>query len=298
MAVRQSYEWKNHRLTYVKHPSTNPKSKEKIVLIGGWCSAAGYWALNIPFFQSLGEVIELDLVGHYPAEILDQKQKLTLQEFLEAQAYAIWDSAGEENVTLVGHSTGGMAVLAIASLFPSRIKQVISIAPYVHGPVRGPLKLGVMGLRTNLGAIFDFGFKLGRSLPKALNFGFSFGVYDSKSFHEREDVKQFIAEYYPQFDNLNPRNILMILEMLDRADIRPIVFGNEVPTLILRGEDDPVIPGTDIAEIERSTPNFKAVRFAECGHFVHIEKQELAEKVMRDFLLAKKSFLPKKKSFF
>lgn len=288
MTTRQSYEWKNHRITYRKHPSKNAKSKEKFVLIGGWCSAAGYWTLNIPFFQELGEVIELDLVGHYPAEILDPKQKLTLQEFLEAQANAIWESAGEANITLIGHSTGGMAVLAIASLFPSRIKQVVSIAPFVHGPIRGPLKLGVMGLRTNLGSIFDFGFRLGRSLPKALNFGFSFGVYDSKSFHENPEIKKFIEDYYPQFDNLNPRSILMILEMLDRADIRPIVFGNEVPTLIMRGEDDPVVPGEDIIEIERTTPNVKAVRFAECGHFVHLEKRELAEKVMLNFFMSKK----------
>lgn len=74
MSERQIYNWKNHRLTYVKHKSLNPKSKETIVLIGGWCSAAGYWGLNIPFFRQLGDVIELDLVGHYPAEIFDQKK--------------------------------------------------------------------------------------------------------------------------------------------------------------------------------------------------------------------------------
>jgi pimeloyl-ACP methyl ester carboxylesterase len=297
MTTRQSFEWKNHRITYVKHPAINPKSKEKIVLIGGWCSAAGYWELNVPFFQTIGEVIELDLVGHYPAEILNHRQKLTLQEFLEAQAHAIWDCAGDSNITLVGHSTGGMAVIAIAALFPTKIKQVISIAPYVHGPVYGPLKLGVMGLRTNMGALFDLGFRLGRHIPKALNFGFSFGVYDPKAFHEKEEIKKFIANYYPQFDNLNPRNILMILEMLDRADIRPIVFGNEVPTLILRGEEDPVVPGKDVAELERTTPNVKAIRFAECGHFVHLEKRELAEKVMFDFLSSKKS-VGKKRVFF
>ncbi|MCU0823811.1 MAG: alpha/beta hydrolase [Leptospira sp.] len=297
MFVRQTFAWKNHHLTYVKHPSLNPKSKEKIVLIGGWCSAAGYWALNIPFFQQFGEVIELDLVGHYPAEILDQKKALSLQDFLEVQAHAVWGSAGEKDITLVGHSTGGMAVLAIAALFPERIKQVISIAPFVHGPVRHPLKLGVIGLRMNLGSVFDFGFRVGRSLPKSLEIGFSYGVYDSKEFHEREEIQKFLEEYNPQFECLNPRNILMILEMLDRTDIRPIVFGNKVPTLILRGEEDPVIPGKDVQELERTTPNVKAVLFSECGHFVHLEKKFAAEKVMKDFLLSKKNN-PNKKSFF
>ncbi|BDA80899.1 hypothetical protein LPTSP3_g38290 [Leptospira kobayashii] len=297
MIPRQSYEWKNHRITYVKHPAASPKLKEKIVLIGGWCSAADYWKLNIPFFQQFGEVIELDLIGHYPAEILDYKKKLTLQEFLEAQANAIWESAGEKDITLVGHSTGGMAVLAIAALFPGRIKQVICIAPYVHGPVRGPLKLGILGLRANLGLFFDMGFKLGKSIPKVLNLGFSFGVYDSKEFHSNPEIKSFIEEYYPQFEHLNPRNILMILEMLDRADIRPIVFGNEVPILMLRGEDDPVIPGKDVEELERTTPNVKAIRFAECGHFVHLEKKQAFEKVITDFFISKKQSRLKK-SFF
>lgn len=297
MSERQIYNWKNHRLTYVKHKSLNPKSKETIVLIGGWCSAAGYWGLNIPFFRQLGDVIELDLVGHYPAEIFDQKKGLTLQDFLETQAQGIWASAGEKDITLVGHSTGGMAVLAIASLFPQRIKQVISIAPFVHGPIPGFLKIGVIGLRANLGSFFDFGFKIGKSLPKALQIGFSYGVYDSAAFHAREDIKQFLKEYNPQFECLNPRYILMILEMLDRTDIRPIVFGNQVPTLIMRGEEDPVIPGKDVLELERTTPHVKAVLFSECGHFVHMEKQKAAEKVIKDFILMKKASTTKK-SFF
>ncbi|GBF52000.1 alpha/beta hydrolase superfamily protein [Leptospira ryugenii] len=286
--IRKSFEWKNHRLTYSSYPSSNPKSKEKIVLIGGWCSAAGYWGLNIPFFQKWGEVIELDLVGHYPAEILDQSQKLTLMEFLETQAEAVWAAAGTSQITLVGHSTGGMAVLALSALYPTRIKQSISIAPYIHGPVRGPLKLGVLGLRTNLGGIFDFGFKVGRNFPNALQMGFSYGVYDSSEFHDREDIKSFLEIYQKQFDKIEPRNMLLVLEMLDRADIRPLVFGNEVPILLLRGDEDPVVPGKDIEEVERSTPNIQAVHFAECGHFVHMEKIELAEKVMSDFLSAKK----------
>lgn len=297
MFSRQTFTWKNHHLTYVKHQSLNPKSKEKIVLVGGWCSAAGYWGLNIPFFQNFGEVIELDLVGHYPAEIIDQKKGLTLQDFLDVQANAIWGAAGEKDLTLVGHSTGGMAVLAIAALFPERIKQVISIAPFVHGPIRNPLKLGVIGLRMNLGAFFDFGFKVGRSLPKSLEIGFSYGVFNPKEFHERQDIQEFLKEYNPQFECLSPRNVLMILEMLDRTDIRPIVFGNKVPTLIMRGEEDPVIPGKDVAELERTTPNVKAVLFSECGHFVHMEKKSAAEKVMKDFLISKKAS-PIKKSYF
>lgn len=81
MSERQIYNWKNHRLTYVKHKSLNPKAKETIVLIGGWCSAAGYWGLNIPFFRQFGDVVELDLVGHYPAEIFDQKKDLPSKTF-------------------------------------------------------------------------------------------------------------------------------------------------------------------------------------------------------------------------
>ncbi len=288
MEQRLIFETKEHRITYKKFPATNPKAKEKIVLIGGWCSAVDYWKLNIPFFQEFGEVIEMDLIGHYPADILPPKNKVLLKEFLEAQASAIWEAAGQKDITLVGHSTGAMSVMAISALFPDRVKQTISIAPYVHGPVRGPLKLGVIGLRSSIGFFFDLGFKIGKSVPKFLEFGFSYGVFDSKKFHANSEMQEFIQSYYPNFEHLDPRNILLLLEMLDRTDIRPLVFGNKVPILLLRGDEDPVIPGSDLNDLEKSTPNLRTVHFAECGHFIHLEKKKEFEKIVRDFFSEKR----------
>ncbi len=288
MEQRLIFETKEHRITYKKFPATNPKAKEKIVLIGGWCSAVDYWKLNIPFFQEFGEVIEMDLIGHYPADILPPKNKVLLKEFLEAQASAIWEAAGQKDITLVGHSTGAMSVMAISALFPDRVKQTISIAPYVHGPVRGPLKLGVIGLRSSIGFFFDLGFKIGKSVPKFLEFGFSYGVFDSKKFHANSEMQEFIQSYYPNFGHLDPRNILLLLEMLDRTDIRPLVFGNKVPILLLRGDEDPVIPSSDLNDLEKSTPNLRTVHFAECGHFIHLEKKKEFEKIVRDFFSEKR----------
>ncbi len=288
MEQRLIFETKEHRITYKKFPATNPKAKEKIVLIGGWCSAVDYWKLNIPFFQEFGEVIEMDLIGHYPADILPPKNKVLLKEFLEAQASAIWEAAGQKDITLVGHSTGAMSVMAISALFPDRVKQTISIAPYVHGPVRGPLKLGVIGLRSSIGFFFDLGFKIGKSVPKFLEFGFSYGVFDSKKFHANSEMQEFIQSYYPNFEHLDPRNILLLLEMLDRTDIRPLVFGNKVPILLLRGDEDPVIPSSDLNDLEKSTPNLRTVHFAECGHFIHLEKKKEFEKIVRDFFSEKR----------
>lgn len=288
MEQRLIFETKEHRITFKKFPATNPKAKEKIVLIGGWCSAVDYWKLNIPFFQEFGEVIEMDLIGHYPADILPPKNKVLLKEFLEAQASAIWEAVGQKDITLVGHSTGAMSVMAISALFPDRVKQTISIAPYVHGPVRGPLKLGVIGLRSSIGFFFDLGFKIGKSVPKFLEFGFSYGVFDSKKFHANSEMQEFIQSYYPNFGHLDPRNILLLLEMLDRTDIRPLVFGNKVPILLLRGDEDPVIPSSDLNDLEKSTPNLRTVHFAECGHFIHLEKKREFEKIVRDFFSEKR----------
>jgi|GEM_PF-2311712 len=286
---REIFQWKGHEITFIRWPSTNPKNKEKIVLIGGWCSTTGYWKLVIPFFQTLGEVIELDLIGHFPARFLQNFTRIQLKDFLEAQAESVWHSAGYKEVSLVGHSTGGMAVMALSALFPERIKQTVTIAPYVHGPVKGPLKFGVLGLRGNLGLFFDFGFKLGRNIPKFLDFGFSFGVADSKRFHSNPEIVAFLKEYEPEFQNLEARNMLMLLEMLDRTDIRPLLFGNKVPMLLIRGDEDPVVSPKDLIEIERGTPALSSIHFADCGHFVHLEKPREFQKVVHDFFSEKRN---------
>ena len=62
----------------------------------------------------------------------------------------------------------------------------------------------------------------------------------------------------------------------------------QCPTLVLVGEEDPVTPPADAAEMVAALPpdRVRFERFAGCGHGVERDDPEAACRIIRDFLLA------------
>ena len=279
---RLSYEWKDFSLTYTKYEGK--KKGQLTILIGGWTSAPGYWNRNVPFFQTKGDVVVLDLVGHFPGTISDTLDQLEFQDFLEAQTRAILHIAGKKKPILVGHSTGGMAVLGAASLFPDRISKVIAIAPVVFGPVVGLFKTAILLHRIRLGFLFELGFQTTQLSETFLEQGFSRGVHNSKEFFAMPGMKEFMIQYFPYFKRLSARNMNMILDMLDRADLRPMMINYKTPTLLIRSLTDPIVPPINSEHLTSDHTCIKEVLFNQSGHFVHLEEQEEFEKVVSKFI--------------
>lgn len=279
---RTTFEWNGFSLTYTTYPGK--KKGPLFILIGGWTSAPGYWNRNLPFFQNRGDVVVLDLVGHFPGDVPPNTSHLEFQNFLEAQSRAVLEIAGKRKPILVGHSTGGMAVLGVAALFPDQITKVISIAPVVYGPVRGLFKTAILLHRVRLGFLFEMGFSATQFSESFLEQGFARGVLHSERFFQQPGMKEYLNHYFPYFKRLSPKNMNMVLEMLDRADLRPMMINYKVPTLLIRSPKDPIVPASNSSHLAPDHPCITEVLFPESGHFVHLEEQAEFESVVAKFL--------------
>lgn len=279
---RETFEWNGISLTFTRH-----KGKKKgplFILIGGWTSAPGYWARNLDFFLDRGDVVILDLVGHFPGDISEDKKELEFKDFLEAQSKAILYIAGKKKPILLGHSTGGMAVLGVAAIFPEKIAKVITIAPIAYGPIVGLFKTAVLLHRVRLGFVFEWGFSATQLSENFLLQGFARGVRNSKKFFAQEGMRGYLKKYFPYFKRLSGRNMNMILDMLDRADLRPLMLNYKTPTLLIRSANDPIVPAFNTEHLAKEHPSIKEVLFNESGHFVHLEEQSSFEEVVDKFL--------------
>jgi pimeloyl-ACP methyl ester carboxylesterase len=281
---RETFEWNGISLTYTKH--TGKKKGPLFILIGGWTSAPGYWARNLNFFLERGDVAVLDLVGHFPGDISPNIKHLEFKDFLEAQAKAILYISGKKKSILVGHSTGGMSVLGVAALFPEKVSKVITIAPVVYGPIAGLFKTAVLLHRVRLGFFFELGFSATQLSENFLIQGFSRGVKNSKKFFAQEGMRDYLNRYFPYFKRLSGRNMNMILDMLDRADLRPLMLNYKTPTLLLRTINDPIVPASNSEHLARDHNSIKEVLFNESGHFIHLEEQQVFEEVVGKFLIS------------
>jgi len=106
------------------------KTKKKmntIVLVhGAWMSAAS-WKNIVPPLEAAGhEVITVELPGH--GNDHTAYDKITLQSYVDAVKKAI---GNKQQVTLVGHSMGGIVITQTAEQIPSQIKELVYIGAFL-----------------------------------------------------------------------------------------------------------------------------------------------------------------------
>lgn len=64
------------------------------------------------------------------------------------------------------------------------------------------------------------------------------------------------------------------------------LLGMSVPTLWVRGADDPLIGHAEVAEAHAATPNSRFVEISDAGHLLPYDQPEELGTLARDFLAA------------
>lgn len=283
----QELNIKGHILTYNEHS----KGDTTFILINGWSSFQYFWNPVIDFFKPLGRIVTLDLLGHAPARVPEDFNHLEVEELIEIQAEAIRKIADGKKVHLIGHSAGGFVVVGVASKYPELVESVVSICPAVHGPVRGflyPVKMGYELLQTGLMSFIQ---KAVMMPFFSMELFFSFAVKDKSEFFERPEIKYFLKKYHQFFQLLDPRIMGIYLLMFDKADLRPYARNVRVPTLILVGKEDRVVPAEQGIELANIIPNAELVVLENSGHVPTLEEREETLGIILDWLREKKNSL-------
>jgi pimeloyl-ACP methyl ester carboxylesterase len=250
------------------------EGEEIFVFINGWCSSRYFWEPIISNFFEYGRCISLDLIGHYPGIASPNFSNLSIEELIGIQAEAVRKIADGRKVTLVGHSTGGTFCIGVASMLPDVIQSVIAISPAVHGPVRGLLVPAMLASELKLGFINDMTMKLIGLSQELMDFWFSVAVYDKESFFEITGIKDFLATYQKNFRKLNSGVMSSFLQKLDKTDARDLVKNYTIPTMIIFGEDDKIVPSIQGAKLAASIPSSKLVIYEKSGHIPILEQKE------------------------
>ncbi|MFE9398127.1 alpha/beta fold hydrolase [Streptomyces flavidovirens] len=208
---------------------------------------------------------------------------------------AVIDAAAPEGpLVLVGHSMGGMTVMALADQFPEIVRERVVGAVFVGTssgklgevnfglPVAGvnavrrvlPRVLRALGTQAE---IVERGRRATADLFAGLIKRYSFGSKDVDPavarFAERliEGTPiDVVAEFYPAFTDH------------DKADALEIFA--EVPVLVLAGDKDLVTPSEHSEGIARLLPDAELVIVPDAGHLVMLEHPEVVTDRLADLL--------------
>jgi pimeloyl-ACP methyl ester carboxylesterase len=214
--------------------------------------------------RDVGMSTKLDEVCPNPAPLVMQAlggQKVeppyTLRD-MAADGVGLLDALGIRSAHVVGASMGGMIAQRMAIHFPERVRSLTSIMSSTGNPGLPPGDPKVLGLLTaappsDPAAALEYAVGIWRALHGP---GFPF---------DEERVRATVIESARRSTHRlgQPRQLLAILADGDR---RPALRELRVPTLVIHGDADPLVPfaaGRDTAD---NVPGARLVDIQGMGH--------------------------------
>lgn len=276
MPSRQHAEIHGHRVSYLAGGEGPP-----VVLIHGVTGSCDQWGPVASLLAERYSVIAPDLLGH------GQSAKPRGDYSLGAYASGIRDlivGLGHERATVVGHSLGGGIAMQFAYQFPERIERLVLVSSGGLGRQVSPVLRAVAlpGAELVLPLLVSkplvtAGATLGRGLSR-LGLRIGSGIAEMAtgfaSLQEAQSRRAFVHTARSVIDSGGQR--------VDATD--KLYLAHDVPTLLVWGDRDPVIPARHGIRAHGNWPGSRLQIFEGAGHFPHHDDPLAFTELIRDFV--------------
>lgn len=252
-----------------------------ILLIHGMAGSSATWRSVMPALAERFTVIAPDLVGHGDSE------KPRADYSLGAFASGVRDlllALGHERATVVGQSLGGGVAMQFAYQFPERCDRLVLVA---SGGLGDEVNL-LLRLLTLPGSELV--------LPLACNNRFHDAGVTVAGWLAKVGLKtsphlREIWESYGSLADAETRTAFVhtLRSVVDVAGQRVsaadrLYLASEVPTLIIWGDHDHIIPVDQGRATHEAIPGSRLEIFEGAGHFAHCERPDRFAAVLIDFI--------------
>jgi 4,5:9,10-diseco-3-hydroxy-5,9,17-trioxoandrosta-1(10),2-diene-4-oate hydrolase len=253
-------------------------ARTTVILLHGIGDAIDTWGPNIKALAEKHRIYAIDMVGFGRTDKPPIRYSLPLgvrfvRDFMEAQQI--------EQATLIGNSMGGLISLQFTIQFPDRVEKLVLEDS--------------AGLGKGVAAFFRL-FSLpvlGELLTRPSRWGVAWLL--KQVIYERSLITDEMVELYYQLASLPGAQRCFLSSLRSgigfggqRGDmIRSIVSSLstiEVPTLIIWGRQDHVIPMAHARVAKEMIPNSRLEILDSCGHAPHLEHSQKYNKLVLEFL--------------
>ena len=252
-----------------------------LILVHGVASSSRTWRRVIPRLAERFTVVAPDLLGH------GASAKLRGDYSLGAHASGIRDlmvALGIDRATLVGHSLGGGVAMQFAYQFPERIERLVLVGSGGFGE-EVSLLLRVLTL-PGAEYILPLGCRpeFSRAIARGTGWLGRIGVRPSALAEE-------IWNGYVSLGTKDSRNAFLhtlrsVVDVTGQrvSAIDRLYLAREVPTLIVWGDRDPLIPVAHGRRAHRAIKGSVLKVYRDVGHFPHFDEPERFVDDLVDFI--------------
>ncbi|MFF8313992.1 alpha/beta fold hydrolase [Streptomyces lydicus] len=261
-----------------------------VVFSHGYCLNQDSWHFQRAALRGTVRTVHWDQRSHGRSarghSQIDGTENVTI-DLLGRDLKAVLDAAVPEGpIVLVGHSMGGMTVMALADQFPEYVaERVVGVA--LIGTSAGRLSEVTYGLPSMGMKAFH---RLAPGVLKALGWQHELvergrqvtadlfaGLVKRYSFGTPEDVDPGIARFGERLIEGTPIDVVAeffpAFAVHDKTEA--LVAYDAVPALVLAGENDLITPAEHSRTIAEVLPDAELVCVPGAGHLVMLERPEL-----------------------
>jgi pimeloyl-ACP methyl ester carboxylesterase len=214
------------------------------------------------------DVIAWDAPGY--GQSSDPAETFTLEALADC-AVALLDDLGIERAHVLGVSMGGVIAQLVSLLHPERVRSLILVDTNTGGgalpePLRGDR------VRQRLEALERLG-------PR--------GMAEQRAPHllSAAAPADLIAEVAAIMAEVRPAGYCTAAVALGNTDLSSRLSAIAVPTLVIHGQEDTVVPLQTGRELAASIPGARMVVLPDAGHVSNQEQPKAFNAAVRDFLL-------------
>jgi pimeloyl-ACP methyl ester carboxylesterase len=255
-----------------------------VLLLHGFPQTSREWRATLPHLAARARVIAPDLRGSGRTDAPDGSYRL---DVLRADAVGLLDALGIDRAVVVGHDLGAIPALSLAVEHPERVSHLVvlsvpplylKVTPSMLGSVRYlwfQYALAVPGLGPRL-------LSGGRQrLPRWL-----FSSFEENGGVPDADVEEYLADLrIPAHARAGSRKYRQLVV----PEFMRIVLGRyrgrlpSMPTLVLLGARDRIIPRDALAGVEKYAPNVRMEDVPDAGHWIVDEQPVEVARRIADF---------------
>jgi pimeloyl-ACP methyl ester carboxylesterase len=261
-----------------------------LVFVPGFCLTMDAWHFQRRDLRDLGRCVFYDQRGH-GRSARGVEEHATI-EWLARDLRRILDELAPTGpVILVGHSLGGMVVMAFADAYPELFgTRIVGVALVATSPGRlaevthglpaaltrllRPYAPGVVDRVVVLPSVLERGMGADRDVGLLLTRRFSFGSARASPALVRfvggmlsSTPLDVFAEFFPEFDRHDKEAALPVFQAC--------------PTLIVGGDEDRVTPADHSRAMAAVLPEAEVVIVPDAGHMVMLEFPEQVNDALR-----------------
>jgi pimeloyl-ACP methyl ester carboxylesterase len=254
---------------------------EGVVLIHGITNRAASWEPVIRQLAGDYELIAPDLPGHGDSERQRGDHSLGAHASMMRDLLGV---LGWERGTVVGHSLGGGIAMQFAYQFPEYVERLVLIDSGGLGREVSPLlrSAALPGAEQVISLLASekltsAGSAVGNALGKVgLQLGADLAEVSSgiASLGDAERRAAFVRTVRSVISPLGQR-----INATDR-----LYLAQDIPTLIVWGDRDPLIPVSHAYAAHEATPGSRLEIMEGCGHFPHLDDPDRFSDIFDDFM--------------